>query len=267
MTPLVPHHVDLRDFEFMPLHCVRLRDSEFSAQVSDAAFRAGVLLWCAAWHQVPAASLPKDDRTLCHLAGLGRDLKGWNKIKDEALRGFVECSDGRIYHKVIAETANEAWERKQAQRDRTARARNARSRQKHETTVTIPVASIHTEDVTGSVTENVTEDVTSSKGQGQGQKEKKKEDTASAVSSPLTYAFESGVIRLTQRDFTKWSEAFTHLDLKAELLSLTEWAGRQPKWFFAVSGALAKRNREAKAAASRKDSDSQFKWNGIEGIV
>ena len=25
------------------------------------AFRAGVLLWCAAWHQVPAGSLPDDD--------------------------------------------------------------------------------------------------------------------------------------------------------------------------------------------------------------
>jgi hypothetical protein len=61
------------------------------------------------------------------------------------------------------------------------------------------------------------------------------------------YVFESGVIRLTEKDFNNWKEAFEGLDLRAELIGLTEWAGRQDnKWFSAVSGALAKRNRELK---------------------
>ena len=82
-------------------------------------------------------------------------------------------------------------------------------------------------------------------------KGKKEEDTADAVPSSdgqcSKYAFESGSIRLSEKDFKQWESAFSHLDLRAELLSLTEWAGQQQKWFFAVSGALAKRNREVKA--------------------
>jgi hypothetical protein len=79
-------------------------------------------------------------------------------------------------------------------------------------------------------------------------KKESKEDTANAVlSANKPYAFESGVIRLSEVDLAKWKRAFGHLDLEAELLSLTEWAAAQPKWFFAVSGALAKRNRELKA--------------------
>ena len=61
------------------------------------------------------------------------------------------------------------------------------------------------------------------------------------------YEFESGVIRLSSEDFKKWKGSFSFLDLKAELLSLTPWANEQgEKWFFAVSAALAKRNREQK---------------------
>lgn len=58
------------------------------------------------------------------------------------------------------------------------------------------------------------------------------------------YAFESGVIRLRKRDFDQWKQAFSHLDVPAELIALAAWAQTQPKWFHAVSGALAKRNRE-----------------------
>lgn len=80
--------------------------------------------------------------------------------------------------------------------------------------------------------------------------EQKEEDSSSENVSRETsvFAFESGVIRLKGKDFNGWVEAFPNLDLKAELLSLTQWAGEQPpgKWFFAVSSALAKRNREQK---------------------
>jgi hypothetical protein len=70
----------------------------------------------------------------------------------------------------------------------------------------------------------------------------KKEDAADAA--PSKYVFESGVIRLSKKHFDKWCDAYSNLDLKAELMGLTQWAGQQPDWFFAVSGALAKRNRE-----------------------
>jgi hypothetical protein len=50
--------------------------------VNGEAFRAGVLLWCAAWHQVPAASLPDNDTELANLAGYGRVVKEWRKVRD-----------------------------------------------------------------------------------------------------------------------------------------------------------------------------------------
>jgi hypothetical protein len=127
--PLVPADVDLRDFGFMPLDVVRLRDSDLAALASGDEFRAAVLLWCAAWHQVPAASLPGDERLLARYSGAGAR---WGKVRAMALRGFVKCADGRLYHVVIAEKALESWDRKQAQRDRTRKATEARNEQRNE---------------------------------------------------------------------------------------------------------------------------------------
>src|ERR1700754_658017 len=113
--PLTPIDLDLRDFGFMPLEVVRLRDSDLAALATGDEFRAAVLLWCASWHQVPAASLPKDEKMLCSLAGFGRDLRSWRPLAVEALHGFVECSDGRLYHPVIAEKAIESGSKKKKQ--------------------------------------------------------------------------------------------------------------------------------------------------------
>lgn len=111
--PLIPSNVDLQDYTYMPLHVLRLRDSEFTSEVSAEAFRAGVLLWCTAWHQVPAGSLPNNDKTLSNMAGYGRVVKEWEKIKDEALHGWVLCDDNRWYHSVVCEVAMESWLSKQ----------------------------------------------------------------------------------------------------------------------------------------------------------
>jgi hypothetical protein len=124
--PPVPADLDLRNFPFMPLDVVRLVDSDLTAIATGEEFKAAVILWCKAWHQVPASSLPDDDRMLAHLSGFGRDVKGWQKVREVALRGFVKCSDGRLYHPVIAEKAREAGDAKQRQRARTQAATAAR---------------------------------------------------------------------------------------------------------------------------------------------
>jgi hypothetical protein len=124
--PLTPEDCDLRDYTFMPLDIVRLFGSEFHAQSTDSEWRAGVTLWCKSFHQMPAASLPDDDVTLCRLAELGRDIKTWKKLREGALRGWVKCSDGRLYHKIVAEKANDAWEKKRIQRERSRRGNEAR---------------------------------------------------------------------------------------------------------------------------------------------
>lgn len=108
-SPLTSPDCDLRDFPFMPLDVVRLRDSDISAISNGDEFRCAVLLWCASWHQVPAASIPDDDIVLAQYAGFGRVVKEWKKVREGALRGWVKCSDGRLYHPVVAEKANEAW--------------------------------------------------------------------------------------------------------------------------------------------------------------
>jgi hypothetical protein len=111
-APLVDAKIELRDFPFLPLDVVRLRDSELAISATGDEFRAAVLLWCASWHQKPAASLPNDDKTLAAYAGYGRDIDGWKGIREGALRNFVECADGRLYHQVLAEKAIDAWDGK-----------------------------------------------------------------------------------------------------------------------------------------------------------
>lgn len=109
--PLTPPDCDLRHFRDMPLDVGRLRDSHLITHEDPEAIVAALLLWGVAWHQVPSASLPDDDRLLAKYAGYGRSLDTWEKVKAGAMRGFVRCSDGRLYHRTLAEKANEAWTR------------------------------------------------------------------------------------------------------------------------------------------------------------
>ena len=129
--PLVPAGVVLRDFAYMPLDVVRLRDSGLVAAVSAEAFRCAVLLWCASWHQVPAGSLPDDEVLLSGYAGFGRAVREWKKHREGALHGWVKCSDGRLYHPVIAEKAIEAQQErhKHAYRTECMRIKTAAQRQ------------------------------------------------------------------------------------------------------------------------------------------
>jgi hypothetical protein len=125
-TPLVPAEVDLRHLPYMPLHVGRLRDSvvvSYDAEI----FRAAVLLWCASWHQIPAGSLPDDDKTLARLAGLGRDIRSWQKYRaGGSLHGFVKCADGLLYHPLICEQALELWGKYAKYKARSEKANMAR---------------------------------------------------------------------------------------------------------------------------------------------
>lgn len=114
LTPLVPPEVDLRGMPWMRLDTGRLLDSDLFALSTGEEFKAAVALWCKSWTQQPAASLPSDDRILAHLSGAGAR---WKKIKAMALRGWLSCEDGRLYHPVVAEQALQAWEERVAYRD------------------------------------------------------------------------------------------------------------------------------------------------------
>lgn len=122
----------------MPLHVARLRDSDLAAEEHPEACWYAVMLWSAAWHQLPAGSLPDNETVLARLCGLGRDLKTFRKHRAGAMRGFVLCDDGRLYHPVIAEQANAAWESKKQQRWRSECARIKKANQRNGTNVPAP---------------------------------------------------------------------------------------------------------------------------------
>jgi hypothetical protein len=117
-APPIPCDVDLRDFRFMPLDVVQLQNSETWAMADGSTAKALINLWTRAWHQVPAGSLPEDDSLLRTWAG----VPDWESVRRTALRGFIKCSDGRLYHRVICEKALAAWnERKRFRRAAKAR--------------------------------------------------------------------------------------------------------------------------------------------------
>lgn len=121
--PLTPPECDLRDFAFMPLELRRLLTSETWVLGTAEEKVAAICLWLESWHQVPAASLPDNDRMLAHLSGAG---SRWPKVAAHALRGWVKCSDGRLYHPVVAEKAIDAFFKKEKQRERSRKANAAR---------------------------------------------------------------------------------------------------------------------------------------------
>ena len=124
--PPVPVDLDITALPCFMLNTQRLLSSELVALASGEEFRAAVLLWCRAWHQVPAASLPDDDRVLASFAGFGRDVNAWRKVRDMALHGFLKCSDGRLYHGTLADDAMRASRDMRQRRERTRAATAAR---------------------------------------------------------------------------------------------------------------------------------------------
>ena len=127
--PMTPAESELQGFAYMPFLGQRMFDSTFYATSSAEAFRAHMHLLWSAWNQAPAGSLPNNDLALCRLAGFGRDLPAWASIKPEVIRGFIECSDGRLYHPTLSEQVNVAWAQRVASRMRKAVWRAAKAAQ------------------------------------------------------------------------------------------------------------------------------------------
>ncbi|MGH9592091.1 MAG: DUF1376 domain-containing protein [Bryobacteraceae bacterium] len=119
--PFVSADVDVRDLDGFMLNVERLLASELVAIGTPEECWAATMLWCRAWKQVPGGSLPDDDKILASFSGAG---KRWPKIRQMALRGFVKCADGRLYHRFLCVEVGHAFERKMAfQRKREADAK------------------------------------------------------------------------------------------------------------------------------------------------
>lgn len=103
---------------------------------------------------------------------------------------------------------------------------------------------------------------------GGGREGGNEEDTADAGRHPRAYAFEAGKIRLTEIDLARWVKAFPNISVEAELYSLADWAGRpenSAKWFNAVAGALAKKNRDAIDRKARAEAEAAMGVQSVAG--
>ncbi len=132
--PFVPAEVDLRGMSGFMLDVDRLLASELVALGTPEECWAAVMLWCRAWKQKPAASLPDDDRVLAAFSGAG---KRWAKVRTMALRGFIKCSDGRLYHLVLAAEVMKAWKKRQAYQADQKRLKRWRATQRNDSETTL----------------------------------------------------------------------------------------------------------------------------------
>jgi hypothetical protein len=121
--PLTPADADVRSCPYMPLYGDRLFRSDFSFKASDAEFRAAMQLWWEAWRQVPAGSLPDNEKALACLSGAAGDLRKWRRIAGVALHGFVKCADGRLYHPIICDAAMGVLKSRSGERTKKANQR------------------------------------------------------------------------------------------------------------------------------------------------
>jgi hypothetical protein len=107
--PLLPPFVDLRDFRFMPLIIEQLRRSKqwlIAKRRPEVGFYS-LNLWAASWHELPAGSMEDDDDVLADAAMCSPER--WPSVRDDVLRGWIKCSDGRLYHPTVCAEAANAW--------------------------------------------------------------------------------------------------------------------------------------------------------------
>lgn len=128
--PLVPAEVDLRDFPDFPLDFKRLFASDTWIMCDAEEKVAALRLWCMSMHQEPAGSLPDNDRILADLAGYGVAVREFLKVKENAMRGWIRCADGRLYHHVVAEKVLDCWAKKRRKAVENAADRERKRRKK-----------------------------------------------------------------------------------------------------------------------------------------
>ena len=285
-APLTSADCDLRDFGYMPLDVRRLLTSDTWLEAADDP-KLGHVLICL-WAN-PGIRSRRDrcrtiDRVLAHFAMC--DGAEWGLLRERAMKDWRLCSDGRLYHPVVAEKALEAWLERLAHRQLGA-VGNAKRWGAATDVAPVEIAmaeacsrlstlnpqsrvlarSIHKASRVESlrdrhgIARRIPSRIARRRRRRRERDQERKKDNAAlsadrrrSSGSAEPYAFEAGVIRLKAKDLEAWRKDYPNLSLEAELRSLSEWAGRPENakgWFHAVQGGLAKRNRESALAVER----------------
>jgi hypothetical protein len=132
--PLTPPDCDLRGMPDMPIDVHVLLTSDIFLLSTGDEFKAAFALWCHAFFQIPAGSLPDNLKLLETLSGFGRKFA---RIKEVALRGFIKCSDGRLYHPMVCRKALIAWNYRLNLRAKTRNATDARMAKRRDVTLVV----------------------------------------------------------------------------------------------------------------------------------
>lgn len=119
---------DLRGLEWMPLNATNLLDSTLFLESTGDEFKAAVALICKSWRQVPAGSLPSNERSLATLAM----TENWTAVRTMALRNWVLCSDGRYYHPIVAAKAMETLPKRQEFVEKKSAEAERKTRERHD---------------------------------------------------------------------------------------------------------------------------------------
>lgn len=173
--PLISPEVDIAGFGGFMLDVDRLLASELVALATPEESWCAFMLWCRAWQQRPAGSLPNDERVL---ASFSRAGARWKKVRAMALHGFILCSDGRLYHPVVCAQVMKAWAKRRAYRNDQERLQKWREAKRGNGTPT--PAETHNETGFNGVSETLNETASEMasesdrQGQGQGQKKERK---------------------------------------------------------------------------------------------
>ncbi|MBK8019818.1 MAG: hypothetical protein IPK20_26210 [Betaproteobacteria bacterium] len=121
--PLVPADVDLRGLEYMPLMGHHLFGSDFNTTNNDAAWRQRetTVVVGGIEPRSTQARCPTMTRRCAVWRGLAAQRqKAWKPLREIALRNFVKCSDGRLYHPFLCKQALVAWDKRVKERKRKA---------------------------------------------------------------------------------------------------------------------------------------------------
>lgn len=114
VEPLVPSEVDVSVFPWAPVRLGHIASHRLVLLPDPEPFRAMMLLCAEAWTQKPAMSLPNDDARLAAMAGFGRDVQAWAKIREVVMLDWVLANDDRWYQPEFANWALQAWANKQS---------------------------------------------------------------------------------------------------------------------------------------------------------
>ena len=111
----------------LDLDISRLHRSDTWAILDKASRPYLLMLLTVAWCESPCGSLPNNDRILC--SKLGMDTTLFVAVKQDLMRGWEECRDGRLYHPVMTESVMKMMEWREKQAKKVAAWREKKSKE------------------------------------------------------------------------------------------------------------------------------------------